>query len=54
MSGRRLLEELQNMMMERGKEARLSLVCRGGVLQVMERKSSRALLPKEILARFDE
>lgn len=51
---RSMLEELQNIVMERGKGARLSLVCRDGVLQLMERTSSKALLPGETLKRFDE
>lgn len=51
---RRLLGELQDRVMERGKEARLSLVCRDGVLQLMERSSGRPLLPQEILERFEE
>lgn len=50
---RQLLEEIQNVVMERGREARLSLVSKRGVLQIMESKNGKDLLPNDILSRFD-
>ena len=42
---RHTLEEIHNFAMTHGKKARLSLVCRDGVLQVMERESADSYLP---------
>jgi hypothetical protein len=50
---RQLLEEIQSVAMERGRDARLSLVSRQGVLQVMESKFGKDLLPSDVLERFD-
>lgn len=49
---RRLLEDIRTVAVQRGKETRLSLVCRKGVLQVMTRSGGESLLPGDILQRF--
>jgi len=49
---RRALADIRNVAITRGKNARLSLVCRNGVLQVMERTAAPSCLPDEILGRF--
>lgn len=48
-----VLRELHNLAMAYGKTARISVVSRGGALQVMERESSDSFLPDQILKRFD-
>ena len=50
---RYLLEEIQNAVMERGKDVKLSLVCRQGMLVLLKRTSSNSLLPSEVLERFE-
>ena len=50
---REALGEVHNFAMANGKEARRSLVCRGGNLQVMQRESADSFLPDDILRRFD-
>lgn len=49
-----LLEEIQNIALERGRDARISLLCQDGVLSLVERVSDKELLPKYILQRFEE
>ncbi len=48
-----ILEEIHNYAMAHGKKARLSLVSRGGVLQVMQRESADSYLPSDVLDRFE-
>ena len=50
---RAALGEVHNFAMANGKEARRSLVCRDGKLEVMQRESADSFLPDEILRRFD-
>ena len=47
------LKELHNLAMAHGRKARISVVCRDGVLQVMERESTDSFLPEHVLKRFD-
>ena len=49
---RRLLDEIQFIVMHHDTVGRLSLVCQGGELKIYERKSSDSFLPDEILSRF--
>jgi hypothetical protein len=49
---RRVLDAIQELLVERGREARLTLVCRNGVLEVFERTDDWSVLPKEVLKRF--
>ena len=52
---RRVLEEIRNIAVERGKGVQLSLVYRKEVspdLQVMERSRGKSLLPDDVLQRF--
>jgi len=49
----RILEVLQGLVVERGKDAKLSLVCKGGTVSVHERTDKSDRLPASILARFD-
>lgn len=49
---RRLLEKIQKIVLEKGKGAKLSLVCKKGVLQIMERSGDQLLLPDSVLERF--
>lgn len=49
---RRLLEDIQSAVMERGPGAQLSLVCREGELLLMQREDDDALLPPALLKRF--
>ena len=48
-----ILEEIHNYAMAHGKKARLSLVCKAGVLQVMQRESADSYLPPDVLDRFE-
>ena len=47
------LKELHNLAMAHGRKARISVVCRDGVLRVMERESTDSFLPEHVLKRFD-
>ncbi|GJE92532.1 hypothetical protein PsYK624_086860 [Phanerochaete sordida] len=49
---RRLLEEIQSLVMQRGVGAQLSLVCSGGELLLMQRTAEDALLPPVLMRRF--
>lgn len=49
---RKILQAIRDLAIERGQEARLSLVCEDGVLKLMERHRSKSLLPDAVLARF--
>ena len=49
---RRLLEEIQSTVIERGQGAKLSLVCRDSELRLMQRASDESLLPLSLLVRF--
>lgn len=49
---RRLLEEIQQVVMKRGPGAQLSLVCRDSELVLMQRAADDVLLPPELLTRF--
>ncbi|GJE88252.1 hypothetical protein PsYK624_043350 [Phanerochaete sordida] len=46
-----LLGQIQRLVVERG-DAKLSVLCRSGVLQLVERQSTGLLLPLEVLERF--
>ena len=46
------LEDIHNFAMAHGARTRLSLVCRDGELQVMERKSADGYLPLDVLSLF--
>ncbi|CCL99525.1 uncharacterized protein FIBRA_01543 [Fibroporia radiculosa] len=50
---RRALEEIQELVIEHGKEGRLSLVFSRGKLQVFKRSGQDSCLPEKMLARFD-
>ena len=47
-----LLREIRGLVKERGGERKFSLLCRSGVLQLVERTSADSLLPVEVLERF--
>jgi hypothetical protein len=49
---RKVLGAIQELLIEQGREARLSLVCRNGVLEVFERTDGRNVLPDKVLKRF--
>ncbi|KAJ8503209.1 hypothetical protein ONZ45_g11066 [Pleurotus djamor] len=48
-----LLGDIQKRLMKRGSDAKISLVCRAGVLGVYERDSYDDCLPEEVLEYFD-
>lgn len=48
------LESIQDIVLDKGNDGRLSFVCREGVLKVYERESRASCLPESVLARFDE
>jgi hypothetical protein len=50
---RRVLGAIQELIIERGRDARLSLVCRNGMLEIFERTDGKSLLPKELIKKFD-
>lgn len=50
----KLLEEIWLVVAEIGKETRVSLLCRKGVLSLVERTSGEDLLPQDVLERFEE
>ncbi|CAL1713743.1 unnamed protein product [Somion occarium] len=49
---RALLQSIQEFVITQGSGARLSLICKGGKLEVQRRKSQHSALPDDILARF--
>ncbi|EKM48119.1 uncharacterized protein PHACADRAFT_203223 [Phanerochaete carnosa HHB-10118-sp] len=49
---RRLLEQIQSAVIERGQGAKLSLICQGGKLLLMQREPGDSFLPPTILKRF--
>jgi hypothetical protein len=48
-----LLKEIQDLLIARGPEARLSLVCRKGHLEVFERSDRWSVLPSAALKKFE-
>ena len=48
-----ILKELHNLAMAQGKEGRISVVSKGGVLQVVQRESTESFIPEDLLSRFD-
>lgn len=50
---RRVLEVVQERLVEQGDGARLSLVCRAGKVELFEREEGGALLGADILKRFE-
>ncbi|KAJ6538007.1 hypothetical protein B0H19DRAFT_1213651 [Mycena capillaripes] len=50
---RAALDVIKDLVVEYGQRGRLTLVFRGGSLQVFERTSSASCLPKEVMARFE-
>lgn len=50
---RRVLDVIRGLVMKHGKEGGLSLVCKGGVMNVYERKSKETLLPDVAMKFFE-
>lgn len=50
---RKVLDEIKKLVIARGKEGRLSLVCNGGILSVHERESDESLLPDAAMKFFE-
>ena len=48
-----ILKELHNLAMAQGKEGRINVVSKGGVLQVVQRESTESFIPEDLLSRFD-
>ena len=49
---RKVLQEIQELVVEHGQRGRLSLVCRDGGLRVFARTSDASCLPESVLERF--
>lgn len=50
---RKILGEIQTRVKKGGKNGRISLVCKGGILKVYERISKESCLPEDTLALFE-
>ncbi|KAF7982174.1 hypothetical protein HWV62_29949 [Athelia sp. TMB] len=50
---RKALVAIRDILSAHGKDGRISLVCRGGELEVYEMESTKSCLPKSLLGRFD-
>ncbi|KAJ6474409.1 hypothetical protein C8R47DRAFT_1144045 [Mycena vitilis] len=48
------LDTIRALVVEHGERGRLTLVCRGGKLEVFKRTSSASCLPEEVMARFED
>lgn len=50
---RKVLDTMQQLVVEHGQRGRLTLVCKNGVLKVYERTSQDSSLPDQMMALFD-
>ncbi|KAJ7119734.1 hypothetical protein C8R44DRAFT_672654 [Mycena epipterygia] len=50
---RAALDVIRDLVVKHGQRGRLTLVCRGGKLEVFERTSNASCLPDEVMARFE-